>query len=89
LERGLDAVLSFVEGHRDLWRMLTRDVVDPDIAALREESQRQAVTVVAQLIELDPELERQRVTKLEVERMAVLIVGSTSALAEWWTDHPA
>jgi len=88
LERGLDAVLAFVEGHRNLWRMLMRDVVDPEIARLREESHIQAVKVVAELIRLDPELDRQHVTKLEVERMAVLIVGSTTALAEWWTDHP-
>jgi AcrR family transcriptional regulator len=88
LERGLDAVLAFVEGHRNLWRMLTRDVVDPEIAELRDESHQQAVAVVAELIRLDPELERQHVTKLEVERMAVLIVGSTTTLAEWWTDHP-
>jgi AcrR family transcriptional regulator len=88
LERGIDAVLEFVEGHRDLWRMLTRDVVDPEIAALREQSHAQAVTVVTGLIEVDPDLERQGLTKLEVERMAVLIVGSTSTLAEWWNDHP-
>jgi AcrR family transcriptional regulator len=88
LERGCDAVLAFVEGHRDLWLMLTRDVVDPEIKALREQSHRQAVAVVAQLIQLDPELERQGVTKLEVERMATLIVGSTSSLAHWWVDHP-
>jgi hypothetical protein len=24
----------------------------------------------------------------EIERMAVLIVGSTSTLAEWWIEHP-
>jgi hypothetical protein len=65
-----------------------RDVVDPEIAQLREDSHRQAVAVVANLIRLDPELERQQVTKLEVERMAVLIVGSTTTLAEWWADHP-
>lgn len=87
LAGGIDAVLEFVEGHRDLWRMLTREVVDPEIAALREESHRQAVTVVADLIRLDPELARQGVTELETERMAVLIVGATTTLADWWTDH--
>jgi AcrR family transcriptional regulator len=88
LERGVDAVLAFVEGHRNLWRMLMRDVVDPEIAGLREESHRQAVSVVAGLIRLDPALEQHGVTELEVERMAVLIVGSTTTLAEWWADHP-
>jgi AcrR family transcriptional regulator len=88
LELGLDAVLAFVEGHRNLWRMLMREVVDPEIAELREESHRQAVAVVAELIRLDPELGRQHVTKLEIERMAVLIVGSTTTIAEWWIDHP-
>jgi AcrR family transcriptional regulator len=88
LERGLDAVLAFVEDHQNLWRMLMREVVDPEIAELRQDSHRQAISVVARLIELDPELDRQAVTKLEVERMAVLIVGSTTTLAEWWADHP-
>jgi AcrR family transcriptional regulator len=88
LERGLDAVLAFVEGHRNLWRMLVRDVVDPEIASLRGESHRQAVAAVADLIRLDPELGRRHVSESEIERMAVLIVGSTSTLAEWWIDHP-
>jgi len=88
LARGLDAVLVFVEGHPDLWRMLVRDVVDPEIAALRRESHRQAVTAVADLIRLDPELGRRQVGEPEIERMAVLIVGSTSTLAEWWIEHP-
>jgi len=88
LEGGLNAVLEFVEGHRNLWQMLVRDVVDPEIARLREESHRQAVAAVADLIRLDPELGRRQVSELEVERMAVLIVGSTSTLAEWWIDHP-
>jgi AcrR family transcriptional regulator len=88
LERGLGAVLAFVEGHPDLWRMLVRDVVDPEIARLRQESHTQAVAAVADLIRLDPELGRREVGDLEVERMAVLIVGSTSTLAEWWIDHP-
>jgi AcrR family transcriptional regulator len=88
LERGLDAVLEFVEEHRNLWQMLMRDVVDPEIAELREASHRQAVTMVANLTRLDPELSRQRVSSLEVERMAVLIVGSACTIADWWTDHP-
>ena len=88
LERGLEAVLAFIETHPDLWRVLTRDVVDAEIAALRRESHRQGIDVVAELIRLDPELERQGVTDLDVDRMAVLIVGSTTALAEWWAEHP-
>ena len=81
-------MLAFVEGHRNLWRMLMQDVVDPEICEPADDSRRQAVAVVAGLIRLDPELERQGVTEPEVERMAVLIVGSTTTLAEWWADHP-
>jgi AcrR family transcriptional regulator len=88
LEHGVDAVLAFIEQHPDLWQMLVRDVVDPDIKALREAAHAHAVAVVARQIEADPELERQDVTVEEVERMATLIVGSTTSLAQWWTDHP-
>jgi AcrR family transcriptional regulator len=88
LEAGVDAVLSFVETHPDLWQMLVRDVVDPEIKASREQAHSHSVSAVARQIELDPELARQGATKLEIERMAVMIVGSTTSLANWWADHP-
>ncbi len=88
LELGVGAVLAFVESNSELWQMLTRHVVDPEIKALCEEAHTHAVKVVAGQIELDPLLEGQNVTKQEIERMAVLIVGSTGSLADWWTEHP-
>jgi AcrR family transcriptional regulator len=88
LEHGVDAVLAFIEEHPDLWQMLVRDVVDPDIKALRDAAHAHAVTVVARQIELDPEFERRGVSDLGTERMATLIVGATTSLAQWWTDHP-
>jgi AcrR family transcriptional regulator len=88
LEHGVDAVLAFIEEHPDLWQMLARDVVDPDIKALRDAAHAHAVTVVARQIELDPDFERQGVSDLGIERMATLIVGATTSLAQWWTDHP-
>src|SRR3954454_10946382 len=88
LEHGVDAVLAFVEQHPDLWQMLVRDVVDPDIEALRESAHAHVVAVVASQIESSPERDRQDIGPEEVERMATLIVGSTAALAQWWTDHP-
>jgi AcrR family transcriptional regulator len=88
LEHGVDSVLAFIEQHPDLWQMLARDVVDPDIKSLRDAAHTHAVTVVARQIELDPELGQQDVSAEEIERMATLIVGATTSLAQWWTDHP-
>jgi AcrR family transcriptional regulator len=88
LERGLDAVLTFIESHPELWRVMTREVVDPEIAVLIEASKRRGIDVVSQLIHLEPGLERLGVTDLEIDRLAVLIVGSTTALADWWSEHP-
>jgi AcrR family transcriptional regulator len=88
LEHGIDAVLAFIEEHPDLWQMLARDVVDPDIKVLRDAAHAHAVTAVARQIELDPDFDRRGVSDLGTERMATLIVGATTSLAQWWTDHP-
>src|SRR4051794_16502410 len=89
LEHGVDAVLAFIERRPVMWQLLARDVVDPEIKALRDATYAHAVTVVARQLELDPEFEQQAFSEDESERMATMIVGATTALADWWTNHPA
>lgn len=87
LEHGVDAVLAFIEEHPVLWQLLVRDVVDPEIKALRDATYAHAVSVVAVQLELDPEFQRQGFSDQEAERMAAVIVGATTAMADWWTNH--
>jgi AcrR family transcriptional regulator len=88
LERGAGAVLEFVELHPDLWQLLIRDVVDPEIKLIRDRTHAHAVSVVAKQIALDPGLAELGLPAEEFERMAVLVVGATTALAYWWGFHP-
>src|SRR5512145_2090238 len=47
--RGLEAFFTFVESHRNLWRLIMKDVVEPEIAAIREDVVRRSVAVVTTL----------------------------------------
>ena len=47
--RGVDAFFGFVEDHRNLWRLIMKDVVEPEIAAIREDVVRRSVAMVATL----------------------------------------
>ena len=54
LATGLDAFFSFVEERRDAWRILFRDVVDPETSAVLGRMVEQVTAVVAALIAQDP-----------------------------------
>jgi AcrR family transcriptional regulator len=88
LEYGVDAVLAFIEERPVMWRLLVRDVVDPEIKELRDATYAHAVSVVAAQLEIDPEFQRQDFTAEETGRIAAVIVGATTAMADWWTNHP-
>jgi AcrR family transcriptional regulator len=83
---GLDAFFSFVEDHRHLWQMLMKDVLEPEIAAIREQVTTRSVQAVASLAAQDYDADSPR--EIELEMAAVMIVGSAVSLASWWADHP-
>ena len=83
---GLDAFFMFVEDHRQLWQMLMKDVLEPEIAAIREQVTTRSVMAVAALAAQDYDAESPR--EVELEMAAVMIVGSAVSLASWWTEHP-
>jgi AcrR family transcriptional regulator len=85
---GLDAFFTFVENHRQLWQLLMKDVLEPDIAEIRERTTRRSVEAVAALAAQDYEGVGDMPHQTELEGVAVLVVGAAVSLASWWNDHP-
>jgi AcrR family transcriptional regulator len=88
VRRGLDAFFTFVEDHRELWQMLMRDVLEPEIADIREQVTRRSVQAVAVLAAQDYEGAGDMPAEVELEGVAVQVVGAAVSLASWWNDHP-
>ena len=53
VREGLDAFFTFVEDHRALWQMLMKDVLEPEIAEIREQVTTRSVMAVATLAAQD------------------------------------
>jgi AcrR family transcriptional regulator len=90
LRLGLDAFLRFVEEHRTAWRMVHRNVSDPEIAPTLHRVQDEAAVTVAALIAAHaPEESPVEGAALEVavEMFAQQLVGAGEAIANWWDEH--
>jgi len=87
--RGLDSFFGFVETHRNLWRLIMKDVVEPEIAAIREDVTRRSVAMVATLAAQEEDFGGTAPHERELEMVSVIVVGSVVSLAAWWMDHPA
>jgi AcrR family transcriptional regulator len=87
---GLDAFFAFVEERRDAWRMLFRDVADPETATVVDRMLEQVTAEVTVLISQDPgaraldSAEDRRALRL----LAEMLVGGTQSMANWWTSNP-
>jgi AcrR family transcriptional regulator len=88
VRRGLDAFFTFVEDHRQLWQMLMKDVLEPEIADIREQVTRRSVQAVAVLAAQDYKGAGDMPAEVELEGVAVQVVGAAVSLASWWNDHP-
>ena len=86
--RGLDAFFGFVESHRNLWRLIMKDVVEPEIAAIREDVTLRSVGLVATLAAQEQDFGGTQPHERELEMVSVMVVGSVVSLAAWWMDHP-
>jgi AcrR family transcriptional regulator len=80
LRAGVDAFLEWVETNRDAFRVLFRDVFEPDVAEILTRLQAQATAGVAALIS-----PREGVA---IETYAQLISGAVQSLAIWWHGRP-
>ncbi len=87
---GLDAFFAFVEERRDAWRMLFRDVADPETATVVNRMLEQVTAEVTVLISQDPgakaldSAEDRRALRL----LAEMLVGGAQSMANWWTSNP-
>ena len=92
LRAGVDAFLAFVEERPVAWRLLFRNVGDPDIAEafarLQEEVSR---TIAALMVANAPQRFREAEPDFEqaTEMMARQLTGAVQSLANWWDDHRA
>jgi AcrR family transcriptional regulator len=91
LATGLDAFFAFVEERRESWRILFRDVADPETAAVLGRILDQVTGVVADLIAQDPgvrELDQDtRQSDHAIRLLAQMLVGAVQSVANWWADH--
>ena len=87
---GLDAFFAFVEERRAAWRMLFRDVADPETATVLDRMLEQVTAEVTVLISQDPGAraldsdEDRRALRL----LAEMLVGGAQSMANWWTLNP-
>jgi AcrR family transcriptional regulator len=90
LATGLDAFFSFVEERRDAWRILFRDVSDPETSAALDRVVEQVTVVVAALIAQDPGARSQDKDGSEpaIRVLAQMLVGAVQSVANWWAEHP-
>jgi AcrR family transcriptional regulator len=90
LATGLDAFFSFVEERRDAWRILFRDVSDPESSAALDRIVEQVTVVVAALIAQDPGARSQDKDGSEpaIRVLAQMLVGAVQSVANWWAEHP-
>ena len=90
LATGLDAFFSFVEERRDAWRILFRDVSDPETSAALDRIVEQVTVVVAVLIAQDPGARSQGGDESEpgIRILAQMLVGAVQSVANWWAEHP-
>jgi AcrR family transcriptional regulator len=90
LATGLDAFFSFVEERRDAWRILFRDVSDPETSAALDRVVEQVTVVVAALIAQDPGARSQDRDGSEpaIRVLAQMLVGAVQSVANWWAEHP-
>ncbi len=90
LRAGIDAFLGFVEERPVAWRLLFRNVADPDIAEaftrLQDEVSR---TIAALMLAHSPKRFRDAEPDFEqaTEMMARQLTGAVQSLANWWDDH--
>ena len=90
LATGLDAFFSFVEERRDAWRILFRDVSDPETSAALERIVEQVTSVVAALIAQDPGARSRDKHESEqgIRVLAQMLVGAVQSVANSWAEHP-
>ena len=86
LREGVAVFLAYVEERREAWRMLVRNVSDPEIAVLLERLRHEVAGSITVLMEEEapPELLPGAGRDLAITMVAEQIVGAVQSLANWW-----
>lgn len=89
LRAGVDAFLRFVEERRGAWRMLFRNVADPEMADALARLVEEVGVAIAALMAADARHTQLTDPRPEqvVDMLARQLVGAVQALANWWNDH--
>ena len=92
LRTGVEAFLGFVDERRDAWRMLFRNLADPEMV---DGLERLRIDVAGGIAALMVEDARQRghqdaadAATQDADVIALQLIGAVQALANWWNDHP-
>jgi hypothetical protein len=88
MENAAAAGFRYVQEHPHAFHMFVRDVTDPEIASRQEALRRNAVTAMADVMEMEPPETREGMARRQTEQIAEMIVGGWYALCEWWLRHP-
>jgi AcrR family transcriptional regulator len=80
LRASVDVFLRWVEINPEAFRLLFRDVFEPDVAEVLSRLQAQATAGIAAMMWPQEDI--------AVETFAQLISGAVQSLAIWWQDHP-
>jgi AcrR family transcriptional regulator len=90
LRAGLEGFLAFVEDSRDAWRMLIRNRANADVSDFFERLFAEVAEMVGGLMASDfPEsaLPEGAEFELVVEATARQLMGSITAIADWWDEN--
>jgi AcrR family transcriptional regulator len=89
LAAGLEAFFAYVEERREAWRMLVRNVSDPEIAESLERLRHEVAGSITVLMaeEAPPELLPGAERDLAITMVAEQIVGAVQSLANWWDEN--
>jgi AcrR family transcriptional regulator len=89
LREGIAAFLTYVEERREAWRMLVRNVSDPEIAESLERLRHEVAGSITVLMaeEAPPELLPGAERDLAITMVAEQIVGAVQSLANWWDEN--
>jgi AcrR family transcriptional regulator len=90
LRNGLDAFLGWVEERRGAFRMVFRDVADPEVADVVRRVQNQATGAVAALMATEPMAPAvsEEARKRGINMLAQQLTGALQSLALWWDENP-
>jgi AcrR family transcriptional regulator len=90
LERGIEAVFSFVASHPFSWRVIFREAPgDPEVARLHRETQAETSRVIAELLAGDAgDTFREDPDRDQAfELVAELLKTGINGLIAWWYEH--